>query len=717
MRKLFSRSFVVAALLALAACGGSGEGSEFETPGTGTGPGPGGPAVAAVTVTSDSPTILADGSTTAEITAMVRDANNNLLKDVAVTFTSTSGGVAVSQGTTDASGVAKATLSVAGDPTIRTITVTASVSSISATTTVNVVTPPAPLNPTQLALLTSTPTIPSDGSISADISATVRNANNQFIPGVQVTFASSSGGLVVTQATTDASGVAKATLNAAGDKTNRNLTVTAQAGTINATINVAVTGTRLSVQGPASLALGQTGTYTVTLVDSGDRGIPGTPITVTSLRGNTLSAATMNTDNTGRATFTTNISVPTFPSDTLTIAGLGLTATQAIAVNTDSFSFLTPNTDNAEVILGDIQSLTVRWTSGGVAQVGRTINFSATRGALSAPSAITNASGDATVTISSLNAGGSVISAASGPSTAQRALEFVADDPATIDVQPSVFTIAPAEQSTLTAVVRDPAGNLVKNQTVVFTLSDVTGGSLSTASVVTNSQGRAQTVYTAGSTTSANNGVQITAVVQGTAVQDQVALTVARKEVFISMGTGNSILELNAGTQYQVDYAVQVTDASGNGVPNVPLAVSVLSNTYIKGFREYGLGGADKWVTQTNALCADEDGNRNGVLDATPDEDFNNNGKIDAGNIATVTPRNVTTNANGFALISVVYPQEYAHYVNVTLQAQAAVQGTEFVREAKFLLPILESDIDDEDVKPPGEFSPFGQAVVCQDAD
>jgi hypothetical protein len=700
-------------MLALVACGGGGEGSKFDNPDDPSGPGPSNPAVAAVTVTSSSPTILADGSTTAEITAMVRDANNNLLRNVAVTFNSTSGGVAVTQGTTDTTGVAKATLSTAGDATIRTITVTAAAGSVSGTTTVNVVTPPAPPTPTQLTLLTSTPTIPSDGSISADISATVRNANNQFISGVQVTFASTSGGLVVTQATTDASGVARATLNAAGDRTNRNITVTAQAGTINATIGVAVTGTRLSVQGPTSLALTQVGTYTVSLVDSGDRGIPGTALTVTSARGNTLSAASLTTDNTGRATFTATIAA--VGNDTLTVSGLGLTATQAIAVNSDSFTFTTPNADNTEVLLGATQPLTIRWTSAGAPQVNQTINFSATRGTLSAPTAVTNASGDATVTITSQNAGGAVITAASGASSAQRAMEFVANNPAVIDVQPSVFTIAPSEQSTLTAVVRDAAGNLVKNQTVVFTLSDVTGGSLSTASVVTNSQGRAQTVYTAGSTTSANDGVQITAAVQGTALQDQVALTVARKEVFISLGTGNTILELNAGTQYQVDYAIQVTDANGNGVPNVPLAVSVLSNTYIKGEREFGFNGADKWVTRTYALCNDEDLDRDGVLDATPDEDFNNNNKIDAGNIATVTPRNVSTNANGFALVSVVYPQEYAEYLNVTLQARAAVQGTEFVREAKFLLPILASDVDDEDISPPGPVSPFGMAASCGD--
>ena len=72
-----------------------------------------------------------------------------------------------------------------------------------------------------------------------------------------------------------------------------------------------------------------------------------------------------------------------------------------------------------------------------------------------------------------------------------------ADTPNSIDAQANPFTIGPAEQSTITAVVRDASNNLVKNAVVLFDLQDVTGGQLSVASSVTDSQGRAQTFYTA----------------------------------------------------------------------------------------------------------------------------------------------------------------------------------------------------------------------------
>src|SRR5262245_34866355 len=111
MRKFLSRVFVLAGMLAMAACGGGGD-SSFETPGTPGGGGGGGtgPTVASVTLSSSTATILADGSTSANITAMVRDASNTLLPNVSVSFTASSGGIAITQAATDASGVAKATL-------------------------------------------------------------------------------------------------------------------------------------------------------------------------------------------------------------------------------------------------------------------------------------------------------------------------------------------------------------------------------------------------------------------------------------------------------------------------------------------------------------------------------------------------------------------------------------------------------------------------------
>jgi hypothetical protein len=179
---------------------------------------------------------------------------------------------------------------------------------------------------------------------------------------------------------------------------------------------------------------------------------------------------------------------------------------------------------------------------------------------------------------------------------------------------------------------------------------------------------------------------------------------VARQEVFISLGTGNSITEPNEA-QYKIQFVIQMTDSSGNGVPNVPLVVSIVSDSYFKGTREFN-GTSWRGYNPLFGPCADEDVNRNGVLDVS--EDFNSSTRLEAGNIALVTPSNVVTNASGVALVDVLYPQEHAYWVNVTLEASASVQGTEFKRASHFLLPGATSDFSTEDTAPPGETSPFG---------
>jgi len=312
------------------------------------------------------------------------------------------------------------------------------------------------------------------------------------------------------------------------------------------------------------------------------------------------------------------------------------------------------------------------------------------------------------------NAGGATVTATvPGGTVAATTVQFVSVSPSTIDVQASKFTVGPTEQTTITAVVRDAKNNLVANSTVVFNLNDVTGGTLTVPSAVTDAQGRAQTVYTAGNVASANNGVQITASVQGVAAvtPKSVLLTVAKSQLFISIGTGNTIDKINS-TQYKKDYAVQVTDANGAGVKDVALTMSILSVQYNKGYR-YVPSGATRWSTFISASCPDEDFNRNGILD--PGEDQNGNGKIEAGNVAVVTPSSVTTDANGFAFVSVYYPQEYAVYLQAVLSAQAQVQGTASSASSVFVLDNLAADFNDLTVVPPGVISPYGRSTLCTD--
>lgn len=99
----------------------------------------------ALSLTSSAATIPADGSATATIVALARNSNNNLIAGAQICFTASSGGLVVSNGsngcvTTDINGSATATLSTAGDSTLRTITVTGTTGSLTpVTATVQVV--------------------------------------------------------------------------------------------------------------------------------------------------------------------------------------------------------------------------------------------------------------------------------------------------------------------------------------------------------------------------------------------------------------------------------------------------------------------------------------------------------------------------------------------------------------------------------------------------
>jgi hypothetical protein len=493
---------------------------------------------------------------------------------------------------------------------------------------------------------------------------------------------------------------------------------------VQAAVTVNVNGTALQINGPNSLPLGQDGNYTVILTDAGGNGISNTSVEITSSSGNGLSASPLTTNNLGEASFV--LTATNGGLDTLTAQALGAQFEKEVNVSADAFSFNSPPSPPApitEVNLGDNLAIEVLWEQSGVGVAGQTVSFATTRGTLSSGTAMTDASGVATVTVSATTAGPALITATNADQTSIQAnVEFVATTPDSLELQASPFTVPTNDQSAITAIVRDVNGNLVKNQVVSFVLTDNTNGFLSVAQATTNSQGRAQTIYNASSSTSAVDGVQVDATVQGfPAAMDSVNLTVAQREVFISIGTGNDIFEPNTA-QYRKEWIVQVTDAQGNGVDSVNVSLSVLSERYWDGIRAY-IDPPGVWATRPGVEampmvgCVDEDiNNRNGTLD--PGEDANGNSRIEAGNIATAVAQagggsTITTDVNGFAIVDVYWPQEYAYWLEVTLEARTAVQGTEFAESTTFVLPGLDDDFSNENASPPGLNSPFGTDGSC----
>jgi hypothetical protein len=316
-----------------------------------------------------------------------------------------------------------------------------------------------------------------------------------------------------------------------------------------------------------------------------------------------------------------------------------------------------------------------------------------------------------------------------------RTVEFVATVADTLIVQAEPSSVRVGNQSQLSAVVRDPAGNLVKNKTVSFSLTDNTGGSLSSPVATTGSNGTATIIYTAGANQSPLNGVTVTGTVQqgATTITSTVNLTVTGQALAISLGTGNELFELGTAT-FAKEWVIFLTDADGNAVASKPVTVSIRSVNYKKGNLYVPVDG-DAWVKQPvpstfdPLSCPDEDVNFNGILDTVPFEDLNGSGLLEAGNIALVAPvaanapanapcanlasagtaqATVTTGNDGRARVCVLYPENYNLWLDVRIQARASVQGTEFGKSSTFELEALADDISDINAAPPGVVSPFG---------
>ncbi|WP_292934289.1 hypothetical protein [Noviherbaspirillum sp.] len=374
------------------------------------------------------------------------------------------------------------------------------------------------------------------------------------------------------------------------------------------------------------------------------------------------------------------------------------------------------------------------------------MNITASRGALYTDSVCSQAltasgvpvvAGDAAAYIRSDTAGVATIIATvvNGP-TAQTNLELAAPltSTATIAVQaePAVIgtnATSQSERSRLSVVVRDGTvnNNLVKDAVIEFTItSDPSGGSLSTPVATTGSDGSATVDFIAGAATTQTNGVQIQAKIQGTSKTAGTTITVSRKSLFITAGTGNT-LEVPNTTQYKQDYSVFVTDATGNPVSGVTVTASVRVVHYYKGtYTTYTQQQVDAmkaaavaaglpessvtvkagWNAQLTYQCENEDsGTMNGILDTG--EDFNLNGVLDPG-----TPLNVSssgqTDATGTAIISIRYPKDRANWTAIVLTVRGSVTGTEATYSTQeYILPMLAGDLQSQ-TNPPGYSNPYG---------
>ena len=561
------------------------------------------------------------------------------------------------------------------------------------------------------------------GGDEVTITAIVKAAGNVSLAGAAVAFSSDTGTLTAISALTDSAGVATAKLKAGSDKSNRTAHVTATSGGVVGALDVKITGTTIDITGVTTLSLGTTSTLSVKAADSRGNAIAGTSLTVASSLGNGLSAASVSTDAQGNASLT--YTATKSGSDVVTVSGAGATDATTITISGEDFKFTSP-VANQQVPVStpsapSSQTLVAQYLKNGVAQVGVTVNFASTAGQLSAQSAQTDGTGKASVSISSTTAAAATVQATlqgATPASATLSIQFVATTPSALVLQISPTAIAPntsgstTNQAQVRARVTDANGNPVANKTVNFSRDvDPSGGNLSQPSAVTDLNGVAIVQYISGPQSTANNGVQLRATVAGTpSVFGLASLTVNQAALFIALGTGNVITNLDPQT-YKKDWVAYVTDSNGIAVPGVTLTIRVLPTRYRKGRLVFDTI-AKAWVFgAVSPLCPSEDTNENGVLD--PLEDVNGNGTLQPGNVISVTPGNVQTDANGRTTLSLIYAESYVPWVEVRLSVTAVVAGTESKTSTVFVVQGLDSDFTSATVAPAGQTSPFGVGLSC----
>lgn len=657
------------------------------------------------------------------VSVTVADSDGNVRNDTLVTFVLSNDQLAVfsnDTGTarTDENGVATIGLSVgalAGDGLITATTTEGEEGTITFSSTGST---QESVQAATLDLYTSKVQLSSSGSDTAQLTALVKNAQSVLMQDVPVSFSAPSDSgveIAVTQAQTDPSGRALATLSTENNAENRTITVTARVGELTQDIQVEIVGTEVTINGTQSVILNDTVTLTLRVQDSDGVAIANQTIDIVAQNGQ-LSAASIQTGNDGQANV--NYTGTTSGKDIITAASLNAEASFAITVQEDDFLF--SQAPATEVSLNTPSTLSVSWLKDDAPFTGGRVSFTSSRGIISAADTQTNSEGEASFTIESDNAGLAAITATGidndGEEVSARIdVEFIAITPATLQADATPDILGPdGQKSTITAIVRDVNGNLVKNSVVTFNVDDTSTGSIAPSQSTTDSNGVASTVFTSGSVTSEDAVVVTAQVANDTAVSDDVVLTVGNRPFDISVGTGN-LLQAPDNSTYLKEFAVFVTDSAGRPISGEALTVSVTpvkfsaEGEYRKGF---WLWNDEKslWEAQITASCANEDINSNGNLDAG--EDTNNDQLLTPGIVGSIRfVGDGITDDNGQATLQYRYPKEYAVFTDVEIAVFARSTSSEASAYTRYMLSILASDISSEASPPPA--NPFGANADC----
>ncbi len=655
-------------------------------------------------LTLSSATISSSGTTPVTATVTALDAKRNVLTGVVVSLSADAGAtVAPSGTTTNAQGVVSAQIGIGGDPTLRTIKITATVAGLAPKTIdLAVVAAPAGNNPTaaDLSLALSANSIPNGGSSLVTATITAVDTNRNALAGIPVTVSVDSNAVAsVNSNTTNAQGSVTAQIGIGSDRSNRSITVTASSGNLTRTATFNVVGATLTASFSPTVIVGTTANkIEYRLVDFNGTAMAGQRINVTRAGQPTVTGAT---DVNGKYSYSYDAPA-TAATLTVTADAAGETKSQSIAVVSAGTSV--PDATSTP----QSASLTPTPSVVSVNPVGSTTNQVELRalflGANNQP--VPNVR-----VIFKLDPANSSDGSVSGPSGSQF---YYADS---TGVARGTFT--PGQRSSPTDGVRVMACWAVRDFDTSRPCPSTGSGSQPDINLVS------------------------------------ATLTIASEALSVNIRTNNAVKIGTTNLTYVKEFVAMVVDAAGQAKADVLITPSVDLTAYHKGF--YNWNGklwvqfptlaitenyswnatSQQWVqgpTTTQPQCPNEDANRNGVREAgawsatgTPpplsarQEDMNWSGDIDPrkSDVAIKMVGSPRTDANGLAVLQIEYGKNLASWVDYVITVTASgIAGTEArARYAGLLygignLPYPSNDITSETTPPAFVVSPYGRGGI-----
>lgn len=445
------------------------------------------------------------------ISAYVVDANLNPVVGETVTFSIPTKGsglpsLALATAVTNANGLAVVTYTAGagtGTDTVQAITsnVKSGTKNITVSTNATVV--------GSIALITGATTLPADGTSTTVLRATVRTSAGALASGVTVNFTASGGSLDHASATTDANGIAEVSLKSPS-KTGR-INITAEASGFLATQTIAIVAgppkqTKFAfVASPTSVNAGGISTLTTIVLDTNDNPVVGETVTFTITTATpfgSISPVTTTTNSNGVATSTyTGGNALGTDTITATLVG-GVTDSVSITIAGGTLSTLSIGTSATQIKSDNSTAATITVTALSSTKVvvpGITVTFSADGGQLSASQVVTNASGQAVVTLNSGTQNKSnrtvvVTAKATGATAVSIPIQVTGS---TVQLTTSASTVTSGgAAATITVTAQDAGGIGLYNVPVALSQSGAGSLTITAASGTTDASGQFTTTVT-----------------------------------------------------------------------------------------------------------------------------------------------------------------------------------------------------------------------------